>query len=131
MKKSYRGLVLWMLVFLVGFIPLMILKVDGALLTRLTLNYTCVMIAALAYIIYKFDRIYWYNGVYFNKAEEAGRRRRDAYALAHFEKFKKLVIFFGAYSILAHFINISIFIDVFVMTTATIVTAISTMKIKL
>ena len=131
MKKSYKGLVLWMIVFLAGFAPFMLLKISGSLLTRLTLNYTCIMIAVLSYIIYRYDKIYWYNGVYFKQAEDAGRQRRDAYALAHFEKFKKMVIFFVVYSIIAHLLKIFIFIDVFVMVIATITTAISTMKIKL
>ena len=109
----------------------MILKIDGPLLTRITLNYTCIMIATLAYIIYKFDRVYWYNGVYFEDAERAGRERRDAYALAHFEKFKNMVLFFAVYSIAAHLLNISIFIDVIIMVITTIATAISTIKIEL
>lgn len=131
MKKSYKGLAGWVTLFLVGFVPLMILKIDGPLLTRITLNYTCIMIATLAYIIYKFDRVYWYNGVYFEDAERAGRERRDAYALAHFEKFKNMVLFFAVYSIAAHLLNISIFIDVIIMVITTIATAISTIKIEL
>ena len=131
MKKSYKGLAGWVTLFLVGFVPLMILKIDGPLLTRITLNYTCIMIATLAYMIYKFDRVYWYNGVYFEDAERAGRERRDAYALAHFEKFKNMVLFFAVYSIAAHLLNISIFIDVIIMVITTIATAISTIKIEL
>ena len=131
MKKSYKGLAGWLILFLVGFVPLMLLKINGPLLTRITLNYTCVMIATLAYIIYKFDRVYWYNGVYFEDAEKAGRERRDAYALLHFEKFKNMVLIFAIYSTIAHILKISIFIDVIVMVIITVTTAISTIKIEL
>lgn len=131
MNKSYKGLFLWIILFMAGFIPFMMLDINGALITRFTMNYTCIMIAALAYSIYKFDRVYWYNGVLFEDAEKAGRERRDAYALAHFEKFKKLVILFAVYSTIAHILKITIFIDVLVLVFATIATAISTMKIEL
>ncbi len=131
MKKSYKGLILWIILFIIGFTPFMMLDISGVLITRITTNYTCIMIAALAYSIYKFDRVYWYNGVLFEDAEKAGRERRDAYAYKHFEIFAKFAIYFAIFSVISHLYGISIWIDIAVLTVGLIITAISTIKIEL
>ena len=47
MKKSYKGLVLWLIIYLLGFVPMFGID-DGAVVTRLTLWYTSVMITAFS-----------------------------------------------------------------------------------
>ncbi|MBQ8603914.1 MAG: hypothetical protein IJ410_03600 [Oscillospiraceae bacterium] len=131
MKKSYKGFILWIVLFMAGFFPIMLIKTNAGLLTRITMNYTSMMLAFLAYIIYKYDRIYWYNGVDFEEAAEAGRERRDAYTVAHLKKFIKFAGFYALFSFIMHLAGKGIWIDSIVFTLGLICTAVSTIRIKL
>lgn len=131
MKRSYKGLFLWVILYMTGAVLFIFLPFRGAVITRLVMNYTSVMIALLAYIIYKSDRVYWYNGIIFEDAEKAGRERRDEYTYKHFEKFSKFAIYFAIFSVIFHLFGLSIWLDTAVLTIGLIITAISTIKIEL
>ena len=88
LKKSYRGFVLWMLGFLAGLAGMMFLPVeDGSLLTRAVIVYTAAAVALLAWIIWRTERIYWYNGTEYEDAVAAGSERRKRFAWQHFRIF--------------------------------------------
>ena len=131
MKKSYKGLVLWMLIYLAGFFPLIVMRADGNTVTKLTLLYTAVMIAILTYLIYKTDSIYWYNGISYEEAESAGYERRSEYTYRHLQIFGRFAVLFAFFTIASLHFEINIIIDTVVFTVGLIATAISTVKIKL
>ena len=132
MQKSYKGFGLWFVIYIAGYAPIIFLKsMDAHNLTRLTLIYTACAIAALAYIIYKTDKIYWYNGTSFEEAEAAGYERRMEFAYRHFKKFRNFTVFYTLFSLLAVISDLNIIVDTIVFTAGLIITAVSTIKIKL
>ena len=104
MKKSYKGLVLWLIIYLMGFVPMFGID-DGAVVTRLTLWYTSVMITALMVVIRNTDSIYWINGVYFEDAEKAGYEKRMEFAQKHLDKFKKHTAVYTIFTFASYFIK--------------------------
>ena len=131
MKKSYKGFVIWLLVYTAGCILPVFLPLNGETVTKLILLYTAAMMALLAYIVYKTDSIYWYNGVAFEEAEAAGYERRSEYAYKHLVVFGWFAAIYTAYTAISLYLNINIFIDSMILTISLIVAAVFTMKIKL
>lgn len=131
MKKSYKGLVIWLIVFIVSYGWLIILPVENFnLLTNISMLYTTGMIATLCYIIYRFDKIYWINGVMFEDAAKMTRRQRDRYTLRHFEAFGKFFCIHLIFAIIAHFFGFPLWIIITVPAIGLIAAAISTIMIK-
>ena len=130
MKKSYKGLVLWLIIYLMGFVPMFGIN-DGAVVTRLTLWYTSVMITALMVIIRNTDSIYWINGVYFEDAEKAGYEKRMEFAQRHLDKFKKHTVLYTIFTFASYFLGWGFWIDIIVFFVSLIATAISTINIRL
>ena len=101
-RKSYKGLVIWVLAFLaallvVCFLPYKSPAVPGRLMTHL-----CTFgIASLSWMIWRTEQVYWYNGVSFEEAEKAGSERRKAYALRHFRLFGGYALAALAFSMVA------------------------------
>ena len=132
-KKSYRGFVL----FLICYLSVMI---GGAIasgyflndhMTRIVINIVCVGMALLTYIIYKCDKIYWYNGIEFEAAEKAGKKRRDAYAKAHLKLFGIFAACMLAFSLIMALLSVSSWVDFTVGAVGICTVAICTVKIKL
>lgn len=130
MKKSYKGLFLWLIIYLLGFVPMFGID-DGAVVTRLTLWYTSVMITVLMLIIRNTDSVYWINGVYFEDAEKAGYEKRMEFAQRHLDKFKKHTFLYTVFTLVSYFVGMHFAIDIIVFCVSLIVTAISTINIKL
>ena len=87
-KKSYKGFVLSLiaylaLVFGVAFIP----AEDFDLPMRLVMLATVWYTAALAFYIWRTERVYLYNGTSYEEAEAAGPERRKEFAWRHFRLF--------------------------------------------
>lgn len=88
LRKSYRGFVIWMLLFVAGLVGMMLLPVEnGGLLVRGIIVYTGVALALLAFIVWRTERVYWYNGTEYEQAVEAGSERRKRFAWRHFRIF--------------------------------------------
>lgn len=88
LRKSYRGFVIWMLLFVAGLVGMMFLPVEnGGLLVRGIIVYTGVALALLAWIVWRTERVYWYNGTEYEEAVEAGSERRKRFAWRHFRIF--------------------------------------------
>lgn len=132
-KKSYRG-------FVVFFITFLALIIGGALLSaeffadhtcRIVIDLVCICMAALTFIIYKYDKIYWYNGIEFEEGEKAGKERRDAYTKAHFRIFSIYALCVLAFSTINVLLSVNQWVDFAVGTVGLCTAAIFTVKIKL
>lgn len=132
LKKSYKGFFIWMVAFCAGMLVLGLLPIqDTALLIRVILNGMVLGIVLLAFIIYKTGYIYWYNGITYENACEAGEERRNAYARKHFKHFLVAEIILLVYSCLAQVLCVSYWVDTVVFTVGIVVAAITTMRYKL
>lgn len=132
MKKSYKGFFLWMVIFLITMVGSVLLPIeDIALLTRIEVNVCILNVALLAYIIYKTECVYWYNGTEFQDAVEAGSERRKAFAWKHLKTFGGFAIVFLVFSIVAHIFKIPYGTDIVVGMVGMCVSAIRTISIKL
>ena len=131
-KKSYKGLIIWIILFFaimvgIGFLPLS----DSELYLRITTNVCTISISILTYIIYKTQNIYWYNGIDYNEALKISPEQRKLYALKHFKRFLTLSVIILMFSIIMHITSQNSWIDFVVGMLGLIITAISTIKIKL
>lgn len=131
-KRSYKGFVIWVILFLavmIGsiFIPL----TDIEMHLRIDTNICTIMITLLTFIIYKTQNIYWFNGIEYEEALKAGESRRKAYAFKHFKYFSVLSIIVLVFSIIMYITSQSPWIDFIIGMLGLIITAISTIKIKL
>lgn len=131
-KKSYRGFVLWLLGFMAAaFSPLLLPTDDAGLLIRLVQNLTSIGLVILAWIILRTESVYWINGTTFEQARDAGSERRRAYASAHLRVFARFAAGYFLFSAFMQWRHFSYTIDIIVFTVGIIVTAVSTIRIKL
>ena len=131
-KNSYRGLIKWLLWFLVSIFAIPFLPInDVALLTRLSLNVMTLNIVLLMFIIYKTESIYWFNGMPYKDALNAGSEKRKAFAFKHLKFFGLYALFFFVLSVLLHIFYAPFWIDITVCCIGLIVVALSTNVIKL
>ena len=131
MKKSYLGLVIWLITYTAlmtagGFLPL-----GADLLIRVFMVFTTVSLVILMAMMYFMDTVYWLNGVSFEQALEAGVERRKRYAFLHIRLFGIFAIAYTLYSIVAYVLHFTWVIDIIVFTAATIVVSIYSNKYKL
>ena len=132
MKKSYKGLWLWMILFLAGMFGLAFLPLeDEGLITRLLMNFMTLSLALIAWVIAKADRIYWYTGMSFEEAEKAGPERRKRYAVRHFRRFGWLALGYLVFSMAAQYLNWGIGWDIALATLGVVAAALSTLSIRL
>lgn len=132
LKKSYMGLIWFLVVFMaVGIMISLLPTEDAGLISRLICaEMTCGM-ALLTYVVYRTEYVYWYNGVTYEEAVKAGSQRRKAYARKHFERFAACAAVCLLYSSAAHALGWPLWIDIIISGVAEIATALSTVKIKL
>lgn len=77
LKKSYKGFLIWLLIFIATMFGSAFLLISSAtILTRVVMNVCVFNIVLLAFIIYKTEYVYWYNGTEYKQAVEAGSERR-------------------------------------------------------
>ncbi len=132
MNKSYKGFVLWIIIFVGGMCVFPFLPIeDTALITNLSLLYCSAGITGLIYIIYKYDRIYWLTGVFFDDALKLTRQQRDEYTYAHFVKFRNCFIIHLVFAVASQFFNFPMWAIITLPMILLIATAISTIKIKM
>lgn len=132
LKKSYKGFVWFMLIFtavmfLIAFIP----TEDAGLITRLICAEAALGMAILTYIIYRTEYVYWYNGTEYEEAVAAGSERRRKFAKQHLDRFAAFAALCLLFSSAAQALGWPFWIDIIVCGVGLVVTAVSTMKIRL
>ena len=132
MKKSYKGYIVWMILFCVGMELMMIVDWKNLKLFSLILgNYMLMMITLLTGMIYKNECIYWYSQMSYQEAIEATSMSRKKYAYKHFIRFFITCLLYLFYSIIAYFLSFSFGMNMTICCLLIMVCALSTTSIKL
>lgn len=132
LKKSYKGLVWFMVGFAAALFALCFLPTeDEALMSRLICNLSTAGMALLAWIVYRTEYVYWYNGTEYEEAVAAGSERRKAFARKHLNSFAACALGYLLYSALAQALDWPWWIDLVLCFVGLIAAAVSTIKIKL
>ena len=132
LKKSYKGLVWWIVAFVAVLFLFCFLRMeDEGLVMRLICAEMNGGVAGLAYMIYRNEAVYWYNGTEYEEAVAAGSERRKAFAKKHLDRFAVCAAATLLYSSAAQALGWPFWIDLVFATVALIAAAISTVKIKL
>ena len=130
-RKTYQGFLLWMVGVIIASVGAAFLPFEEDLLIRITLNICTIGVAILAYIIYKTEYIYWYNGTSYEEAENAGSERRKQFAWRHLKRFGLFAIAFFLFSVFAQVCRLSFWIDFWILCLGILATAISTIRFQL
>lgn len=140
--KTYKPLVLWMIVFLAAstLMPALINRIlqelfqttwgEGAEV-RMILMFVVIALDGLMWMIYAGEYVYWINGgPSFEEAKAAGSEKRKAYAAAHLRVFLKMTLVCCVYLVISLFFRLPMGIDIVVISSAVVVAAIKTMPIR-
>ncbi len=140
--KTYKPLVLWMIVFLVAstLLPMAIDRILQELFqttwgagaeVRMILMFMVIAIDGLLAMIYAGEYVYWINGgPSFEEAKAAGSEKRKAYAGAHLRVFLRMTLICVVYIGISSFFRLPMGIDVVVIASAVVIAAIKTMPIR-
>lgn len=133
LKKSYRELILWMLGFTAvmtgaAFLPT---GEDVGLLVRVLDNLTMVGLVVLILVIWKTEKVFYFSGITFEEASEAGSDRRRAYAWKHVMLFGAAAAVYLLYSVIAQLLHLSWWIDIILILAGGLATGIYSSKYKL
>lgn len=128
-KKSYGGLVLWLVFFLTAtclccFLP-------EAWMLRGIMQLCSLGTTALTGMIYVNEKVYWINGVTFEEALQATTEQRKQYARRHLNVFLWFSVPFFFFSLLSYGLGWSPWIDFTLGCIGLIAAAVSTMSIHL
>ena len=131
-KKSYTGFILWMVGFVAALLAICFLPVeDEQVLKRLILLLMAWSVTGMAFIIWKTESVYWYNGTTFEEAEAAGSERRKAFAWKHLKIFGVYALAASVLSALMQLLGWSAWIDFTLATLGLVVAACMTIPLKL
>lgn len=132
LKKSYKGFIIWVIAFFVISMSVCFLPItETAILTRISMNTCTFGITILTFIIYKTEYVYWYNGMTYEEAVKAGTERRKEFALKHLKRFGCFALIYLIFTIISQLLEVSIWLDITVVTIGLIAVAISTIRFKL
>lgn len=132
LKKSYKGFAAWLIAFIAALLALGLMPTpDTALLMRLILLLMAWGIAALAFIIWRTEQVYWCNGTSYEEAEAAGSERRKEFAWKHLRLFGGYALGLSVFIWVMHMLGVSAWVDFTVGTVGLIATSCCTMPIKL
>ena len=131
-QKSYTGFIIWLIVFVIVMLAICYLPVNNeAVLIRLLLNLCTLGIAQLTWLIWRNERVYWYNGVSFEEAEQAGSERRKNYAFRHFRLFGTYALVSLAFTLGGFLAGWPWWLDMIIIPVELIAAAFRTMVYKL
>lgn len=132
-KKNYKPLAVFFIFLITALFAggILVGKVFPDSSMRITMIILHVAIPVLTFIIYKTGYVYWYNGVSFEDAEKASEEQRKSYAKTHLKRFCISSAIFLVFTIISILAGLPQWLDFTVGTLALIVTAISTVNIKL
>lgn len=132
LKKSYKGFAVWLIAFIAAMLALGLISTpDTALLMRLILLLMAWGIAVLAFIIWRTEQVYWYNGTSYEEAEAAGSERRKEFAWKHLRLFGGYALDLSVFIWVMHMLGVSAWVDFTVGTVGLIAASCCTMPIKL
>ena len=131
-KKSYKGLVLWMIGFLavmfgICFVP----TEDEQVMMRLVMLLMAWSITGLMFIIWRTEQIYWINGITYEAAEAAGSEKRKEFAWRHLRIFWNFTLLQSLISCGMHLLGWSAWIDFAFGTVGMVIACLMTIPIKL
>ena len=132
LKKSYKGVVWWMIgflaaIFAVAFIPAQ----DEMMPMRLIMLVMAWGVASMAFLIWKTESVYWYNGTSYEDAVAAGQERRKEFAWKHLVIFLRFALLMTAVSVVTMLLGWSAWIDFAFATVGLCVACCMTVPIKL
>ena len=132
LKKSYKGFVLWMIGYVVALLALAFMPAaDEGLVMRYTMLVTVWAVAGMAFIIWRTESVYWYNGTTYEEAVAAGRERRKEFARRHLVIFLRFALLMTAVSVVTMLLGWSAWIDFAFATVGLCVACCMTVPIKL
>lgn len=136
-KKSYKLLVIYMLSFFVILIIFSFIigffgeSIGEKTVSMFFLHLNSLFIWGISFMIYKTERVYYYNYISYEKANKAGSEARKKYAYIHMRIFTFTFLIFIIYTGVSYIFNINILLDTLVWTILVITAAISTIMVKL
>ena len=132
-RKSYKGLVLWLVGYMVlSLAPTLLPEgTDPGIEIRLVLALTAAAVAGLMAIIWKTESVYWINGTSFEQARDAGSDRRREFAAAHLRVFGRFALGYVVFSAIMQWRGVTWGVDLAVFCVGLIGAAIGTLKVKL
>lgn len=133
-KKTYLGFVVWLVVYiggitLIGFTHFA--GLDEQLMTRIIICLTNIACTILMYMVYKNEAVYWFTGISYDQAVNAGSARRRLYALKHFRLFGLYTIIYSLITVILQITGVTILVDTIVYTASLLLVCIRTMFYKL
>ncbi|MBR2067745.1 MAG: hypothetical protein IJ875_05745 [Solobacterium sp.] len=130
MKKSYLGLFIWLILFLLVCFSIPFFPLVEELSGRLFLLMAGIMIVVLMLIIYFTGNIYWINGMSFEESIRRGEEGRKEFAMKHLIPFSIATAIFLVFTIGSYLLGIAYWIDVVVFCVLIIGAAFSTIRVK-
>lgn len=132
LKKSYKGLILWMIGYTAVLIGAAFLPIrDVGLLVRVIDSLTMVSVVVLMLIIWRTEKVFWFTGMSFEQAVEAGPARRKAYAWKHVKLFGIFAAAYLLFSVVAQMLHFPIAVDLAVLMAGMFAVCVFSMKFKL
>lgn len=131
MKKTYWGFAGWLIGYTLVMLALCLIPMGVGGYARVLCAETVLAMVLLTYIVYRTEYVYWYNGVSFEEAVQAGSQRRKAYALAHLKRFAVGGAAYLLYAVVAMLLGLPWWLDLMACLVAEVGAAISTISIKL
>ncbi len=131
-KKSYKGFVVGLIVFLALMVGIILIPAENEQLPmRLIMLLMVWYMAALSFHVWRTEQVYWYNGTTFEDAEAAGSERRKEFAWRHFRIFGMFALLMTVLSCAMQLLGWSAWIDFTVGTVGICVACFMTIPIKL
>ena len=131
-KKSYKGFIIFITLHFLTLISASLLSIWKDFLPLLLIaNIITVGMSILMYIMYVTEKVYWMNGIEYEKALLAGSKRRKEYAFKHFKTLGKATLLGLILTILSVIFNWSQFVIFPIILITFIIACISTVRFKL
>lgn len=129
-KPTYKGFIIWLVFFIASMIPALRLE-NRDLAARLCFGICLIDLVILMLIIYWTERIYWFSGISFEQARQAGSQQRKNYALKILKRFVYLLGIYLLFAFIGHIWHFHILFDMGIVIVGLIATCFSTFHITL
>lgn len=129
-KPTYKGFIIWLVFFVTSLIPAVRLE-NRDLAARLCFGIGLIDLVILMLIISWTERGYWFSGISFEQARQAGSQQRKNYALKILKRFVYLLGIFLIYAFIGHIWHFHNLFDMVIIIFGMIITCFSIFKIQL
>ena len=132
-KKTYKPFIIWLILLplLAIVIPSIFINASVKIQALAVMLTSIISIYLLILIIYKGEYVYWITGgPSFEEASLAGREKRRRYAKAHLDIFSKYTLLGLLYVPVSLAFDISMWIDILVLSMLIVIAAFRTIPIK-